>query len=262
MKTKILMIIVFITNFISAQDSISISSRDTIQNFYFDQTKQTHVIGFSPLSRKIEKINGLVFGVGHIDNRYVEKQAINGFNVEVNPAPAIGAFMTFIAVMYLPEVISANFGKKRMIKTQDTLAIKEDYLRIKNWDKSPHLKLNGLNISTGCFFTTTSMNGLNISLANKFQVFNGISVAPLGTISDIQTGMSIGLINANNNLNGLVLGVYNQSYKLNGLQIGMLNKVDSNQGLQIGFINHSRSKGFQLGVWNKNKKRSLPILNW
>ena len=204
----------------------------------------------------------MVFGVGHIDNRYVEKQAINGFNVEVNPAPAIGAFMTFIAVMYLPEVISANFGRKRMIKTQDTLAIKEDCLRIKNWDKSPHLKLNGLNFSTGCFFTTTSMNGLNISLANKFQVFNGISVAPLGTISDIQTGMSIGLINANNNLNGLVLGVYNQSYKLNGLQIGILNKVDSNQGLQIGFVNHSRSKGFQLGVWNKNKKRSLPILNW
>jgi hypothetical protein len=262
MKTKFLVFLVLLTNFILAQDSMSVSRQRMIPQYSFDQTKHRHVIGFSPMSRKIEKVNGMVFGVGHIDNRFVEKQTINGLNLEVNPAPAIGALMTFMAIMYLPEIIDKNVGKKRELKVKDTLYVKEDDLVIKNWYKTPYLKLNGLNISSGCFFTTTSMNGLNISFANKFKDFNGISITPLGTMSDNQNGISLGLINASNDLNGFVVGVYNQSFKLDGLQIGLVNRAGINHGLQIGLVNSSRTKGFQVGVWNKNAKRSLPILNW
>jgi hypothetical protein len=35
------------------------------------------------------------------------------------------------------------------------------------------------------------------------------------------------------------------------------------RGLQIGIFNASKhTKGVQLGIWNKNEKRKLPIINW
>lgn len=135
-------------------------------------------------------------------------------------------------------------------------------MKIKDWTTTPHLKLNGINLSTGCFFTTTSMNGLNISLGNKFNNFNGISLAPLGTLAGKQNGLSVGIINGNNQLSGATFGIYNQSQDLNGLHFGIINRAKRNDGLQVGVYNKSFSKGFQLGIWNVNSKRSLPLINW
>jgi hypothetical protein len=142
------------------------------------------------------------------------------------------------------------------------LKVTDEDFKIKNMSYSSDLKLNGLNISTGCFFTTTSMNGLNISAGNKFKYFNGLSVTVLGTIADHQNGLAIGVYNANNDLAGSTVGVYNQSYQLSGLHLGIFNQTRINRGLQIGVLNKSNSKGFQLGLWNVNNKRSMPFLNW
>ncbi len=119
-----------------------------------------------------------------------------------------------------------------------------------------------LALLTGCFFTATNMDGLNISLGNKFKNFNGLSIAPLGTISDKLNGVSIGIINANTNLKGATFGLYNQTYELKGFQFGIVNQVQNSSGIQIGIINKSYSRGLQLGIWNKNSNHSFPILNW
>lgn len=252
-----IMLLILTTKIIYAQDTILKQSRIRQNNFSIE--KRTHIFSVSPMSRKTEKINGLVLGFGHVDNKLVEKQTINGLNVEVNPAPIVGGFMAFMYVMYFPEIVS----KKRKITVSDTLyyAKKPDFI-IPDSDKTPYLKLNGINISSGCFFTNTTMNGLNVSFGNKFKNFNGLSITPLGIIADRQNGISVGLINANNDLNGIVVGAYNQSFKLYGLQIGLVNQTMTNHGLQIGVFNRSYSKGFQIGIWNKNAKRSFPILNW
>lgn len=269
MKTKILLLLILTSKLTFAQDTIAKAKADTaryvnpnrIEVFYWIKKKK-QVFAITPLSKRIEKVNGLALGFGHVDNRFAKGQTINGLNVEVNPAPIPAAFIAFLTIMYLPETIG-NIGKPKPKKVGDSLVyVKEDYLIIKNWDNISTLKVNGINISSGCFFTNTNMNGLNISFANKFKNFNGISIAALGTMSDKQIGFSLGLINANNDLNGFVVGLYNQSYKLDGLQVGLVNKAGTNHGLQVGLINSSRSKGFQIGVWNKNAKRSLPILNW
>ena len=263
MKAKFLLLFLLTTKFTFAQDTIV--QQDTVQHQIFTKVKRTHVFSITPMSRKTEKVNGLALGFGHIDNKFVDKQTINGLNVEVNPAPGVGAFIAFMGIMYLPEIISKNSNRKKGTKTLDSLdAGKKPDFRIPDWDKSktPALKLNGINISSGCFFVNTNMNGLNISAGNKFKNFNGLSIAPLGTIADRQNGISVGLINASNDLNGFVVGGYNQSVKLDGLQLGMVNQTMSNHGLQVGIFNRSYSKGFQIGVWNKNAKRSLPILNW
>jgi hypothetical protein len=257
MKTKMIILLILTAKIIYAQDTIVKQGRVWQNNFSTE--KQTHVFSVSPMSRKTEKVNGLVLGFGHVDNKLVEIQTINGLNVEVNPAPLVGGLMAFMYVMYLPEILS----KKRKITVTDTLHyVKKPDFFIKGWDKTPNLKLNGINISSGCFFTNTNMNGLNISFGNKFKNFNGLSIAPLGIIAERQSGISVGLINANNDLNGFVLGAYNQSFKLDGLQIGLINQTMNNHGLQIGVFNRSYSKGFQIGIWNKNAKRSFPFLNW
>lgn len=246
MKTKFLFLLVFVTNFISAQDTIPLRTFESIET-------HSQIFSLSPISKRVDKVNGLVFGVGHFENKKIQNQTINGLNVEVNPAPIAGTFIAFLTVIYLPDII-----KNKSWKSNDTIT----KLKIKNFDTEPSLKLNGVNISTGCFFTTTNMNGLNISLGNKIKNFNGISIAPLGTIANDYCGLSIGVINANNNLKGVSIGIYNQSYELNGLQFGTFNSVNKNRGIQIGVFNKSNSRGFQIGVWNKNTKHAFPLINW
>jgi hypothetical protein len=247
MKTSILVILSFVFGYSYGQNSVLIEN-DPVE-------LHSQIFSLSPMSKKVDKVNGFVFGVGHVENKNVEHQTINGLNMEANPAPVVGAFYAFMSLMYMDEIIKNN-------KKSDSIKNTEDYYRIKNMNHSPHLKLNGLNISTGCFFTTTSMNGLNVSAGNKFNNFNGLSVTILGTISDHQNGLSIGIYNANNNLAGSTVGIYNQSYQLSGLHLGIFNQTRINRGVQIGVLNKSNSKGFQLGLWNVNNKRSMPFLNW
>lgn len=240
MKTRILLAVLFFSIVGFAQDSLKVG------------VLHTQVFSLSPISKKVDKVNGLVFGVGHIDNKKIENQTINGLNVELNPAPIAGAFIGFLMIIHLPEIIKN--------RSKDSL-VQHDF-KIKNWDTKPNLKLNGVNLSTGCFFTSTTMNGLNISIGNKFKNFNGLSLAPLGTIADKQNGISVGCINANTNLNGAVFGLYNQTYQLKGLEFGLVNQVQNNKGIQIGIFNKSYSNGLQIGFWNKNKRRTLPLINW
>jgi len=230
--------------------SINCIGQDTITY------KPTHsqVFSLSPMSKKVGEINGLVFGAGHVENRKIESQTINGLNLEANPAPFAGALIAFIAIPYLPEILKNNSKKHDSITKHNFI--------IKNWNYTPNLKINGLNLSTGCFFTNTNMDGLNISLGNKFKNFNGLSIAPLGTIASKLNGMSSGIINANTDLKGVAFGLYNQTYQLKGFQFGIVNHVEKNKGIQLGVFNKSYSRGFQLGIWNKNSNRSFPILNW
>lgn len=241
---KILMLLMILSLKSFGQDSLAVKN---------DNLK-TQIFSLSPISKKVGRVNGLVFGIGHVDNKNINSQTINGLNVELNPAPVAGALIGFLILVHLPEFIEAHRRPKDSLNNID--------LKIKDWNTNLKLKVRGLNISSGCFFTTTDMDGLNISLANKFRNLNGISIAPIGTIADTQNGVCIGFVNANNTLNGLNCGIYNQSDSLNGVQIGVCNIVNINNGVQIGVFNKSYKRGLQIGIWNKNNKRSLPFINW
>src|SRR6218665_311898 len=231
MKTSILIFLSFVFGCSYVQNAVLVENYSVVLH--------SQIFSLSQMYKNVDKVNGLVFGVGHVENKRVASQTINGINAEVNPAPVAGAFIAFMSLVYLPEIIRNN-------KKSDSIKNTEDYYRIKNMNYAPHLKLNGLNVSSGCFFTTTSMNGLNISAGNKINDFNGLSLTVLGTIADHQNGLSIGIYNANNDLTGSTVGIYNQSYQLSGLHLGIFNQTRMNKGLQIGVLNKSNSKGFQL----------------
>lgn len=231
------------------QDTLKFSTIDSIQ-------RHQQIFSLSPISKKVDRVNGIVFGLGHIANKNVNQQTINGLNLETNPAPVAGVLTSFLIIMHAPDVIKAN-KRDKSIGVGD-----ERFMKINDWTSAPHLKLNGINLSTGCFFIATDMKGLNISLGNKFNTFSGISLSPLGTLAGKLNGFSAGIINGNNQLSGATVGIYNQSQDLNGLHFGIVNRAKKNDGLQVGVYNRSFSKGFQLGIWNINSKRSLPIINW
>ena len=62
----------------------------------------------------------------------------------------------------------------------------------------------------------------------------------------------------------LITGTQNQTGEFKGLEIsGLRNKSVKGRGMQVGLINVCRNfKGVQVGLWNVNSKRSLPLINW
>ncbi len=242
------MLFIFIMQSTIAQDTIQVSYVEPI-------TTQSQNFSLSPISKKVDKVNGLVFGLGHISNKNISKQTINGLNIEANPVPIVVLFATLLTIMHLDDVIKNN-------KVPDSIKGTEAHYKSEYFDSPPQLTLRGVNLSTGSFFTTTNMSGLNISLANMFNEFKGLSITALCTFADTHNGIAFGMINVNNTLKGSTIGFYNQSYELKGLHLGVINQTGNNKGLQIGVFNRSNSKGFQIGVWNVNNKRSIPFINW
>lgn len=71
MNSKFLLFLTLLSQSIFAQDTIPIPVVDSIQT-------HTQIFSLSPISKRVEKVNGLVFGVGHYDNKFIKKQTING----------------------------------------------------------------------------------------------------------------------------------------------------------------------------------------
>lgn len=213
------------------------------------EIKHTQIFSLSPISKKVDRVNGLVFGVGHYPNSKVGKQTINGLNVDVSP---IGLLVPF-GLFYLPELIKNN---NRIKINNDSI------VSFSNYKSNSVIQMNGINLSTGAFITSVSQNGLNISLMNKFYNYNGLTINALAIHANKLNGCSFALYNGFNTQNGFTFGIFNESNYLKGVQLGMYNYSTTNKGIQIGVLNMSKSKGFQFGLWNINAKRSLPIINW
>lgn len=235
MKKIFLMLLVFTFSKMVGQDSIRYETH-------------SQIFSLSPISKRVDKVNGLVIGVGHYNSRFIAKQTINGVNLEASPTALAIPFF----VLYIPEIIRKNKSN-----------IDKDSLQIIKFEKSnPLIQMNGLSVSSGCFTTSANVNGINISPFNKIHKMNGISVSGLGLQSDNLNGFSVGVYNGTNTLNGMTLGLFNETYTLKGMQVGFYNYSAVNSGIQIGVLNMSKSRGFQIGLWNINNKRSMPFINW
>lgn len=97
------------------------------------------------------------------------------------------------------------------------------------------------------------INGVNISLFGTINeaIINGVNLAGLNTVVDKMNGFSIS-------------GLNNFSYIMNGMTVALFrNRATKGKGVQIGLFNKCNDfRGFQIGIWNINGKRSLPFINW
>jgi hypothetical protein len=238
MRNLILTFLVFLGCFTNAQNNT------TSQTTY-----KTQIFSLSPIAKNVDKVNGLVVGVGHFDAYETSNKTINGINAEANPMALIIPFFVF----YIPTLFQQN---KTIIKREQQNTI-IDFSGDKRF-----VKVNGINVSSGCFFYEAYVNGINISSMNKINTLNGFNYTVLGVQANKMNGFSVSLYNGFNNLKGISFGGFNEAYHMKGLQIGIYNFAVQQQGLQIGVFNFSKGKGLQIGLWNINNKRSLPFINW
>jgi len=143
------------------------------------------------------------------------------------------------------------------------------------------LAINGVNLNADVltvFFTiyavlsirsTSSLINMpdTISRSNIRDTVTGLSLSGGGLAGDTQMkGVSInGLTCAVIEAKGLVItGTQNITDAFKGVEIcGLRNKAIQGRGVQIGLLNICKHlKGIQLGLWNVNSKRKLPIINW
>jgi hypothetical protein len=96
---------------------------------------------------------------------------------------------------------------------------------------------------------------------------NGFYVSAGGCLAEAEIkGFYIGgAMTIVNSLSGFIItGVHTRTYAFKGLCISALrNQAKVGRGVQIALFNSSMNfKGIQIGLWNKNQKRSLPFINW
>ena len=106
----------------------------------------------------------------------------------------------------------------------------------------------------------------NVRGRNKIKI-KGLNISPGGDSGAIMIqGFSIaGIGQALYESNGLMVsGLFNRIYSFRGVNIaGLRNASSKGRGIQIGVSNYCKDfKGIQIGLWNRNGKRTLPFINW
>jgi hypothetical protein len=140
--------------------------------------------------------------------------------------------------------------------------------------------VNGININA-------DMGSMFITMFSAFHFFDAANVKVLsdtlstdGKISINGLGISGGGIMYGKKLNGLfvnggicesntangifISGGFNHFQSVKGISVGGIrNTAVKCTGLQIGLINSCKYlKGLQIGFWNVNSKRKMPLINW
>ena len=201
-------------------------------NFRNDSIK---IFSLSPISRRVNKVNGFALGAGHFENQNITLQVINGLNIEVSP---ISLALLSVSINVPFESLFVGINDNAI----SNVAFFDDKIKT-------YIKINGLNVSSGGFMGGAEVRGINISIFSGMNKMNGFSVGGILNTKSF-SGVSIsGLANLSDNGNGVQVGISNVSRRHNGIQIGLFN-------------NSKELRGVQFGLWNTNGRRKLPFFNW
>jgi hypothetical protein len=225
-----------------AVDSSVVLDRKQIKLNYFKWKSDNNlrndsikIFSLSPISKRVNKVNGFALGAGHFENQNITLQVINGLNIEASP----------ISLALISFAINVPF-ESLFVGINDNVISNVAFFDDKI---ETYIKINGLNVSSGGFMGGAEVRGINISIFSGMNLMNGFSVG--------------GILNTKT-FNGVsISGLANLSDFGNGVQIGISNVSRRHNGLQIGLFNNSKElRGMQFGLWNKNAKRRLPLFNW
>ncbi|SDJ36558.1 LA_2272 family surface repeat-containing protein [Chryseobacterium jejuense] len=134
----------------------------------------------------------------------------------------LGVFFPVLLFFNLPDAISKG-------------SLNDDYEVV---PENKMTKINGVQLSL-INMEPTVTNGLEINVSsniNTYAITNGVAVSPL----------------------------YNLHHEIKGVSVAPFANVGQKcRGLQIGLYNSCKDfRGIQIGAWNENGKRRLPLINW
>lgn len=138
------------------------------------------------------------------------------------------------------------------------------------------LGFNGLGIFFPVLFLVniTSIDNWGINdigsdpLPDKMNKINGMQLSIVNMEPTVTNGLELSLssnISAPSVTNGVALSpLYNFHHTTKGVAISPLANVSQKcRGVQVALINVCKdSRGIQIGFWNENEKRKLPLINW
>ena len=193
MKTKLLLIFIFSSLFLFAQDSIK-------------YTEEARLIAFTPL-HKIDKVNGIAIGIGmdEIIRNNVSKKTINGLNIDIN-------LIGFLLFCFYDTAKIVNSGD---VLQQNGINISlAGFLR-----NNSH---NGINVSL--YNYGNKMNGVSVAvIGNVVEEINGVYIGGMSNYAEKGRGVTIGVFNEVKEFKGLQIGIRNKSDNMKGIQIGLWN---------------------------------------
>jgi hypothetical protein len=126
-------------------------------------------------------------------------------------------------------------------------------------------RINGMSISGTGTICNCKINGMSFGMIGQVVTkINGISVVMMLNLVVEHNGLQLGGINSATKMNGVQVGLFSSAAEeATGIQISATNSVKKGRGLQIGLFNTARHfKGIQLGLYNKNQRRTTPFINW
>lgn len=254
MKTKVLIIALLLIMNVNAQD-----------DFKIDKAKRKIYFPIGLFNKENSDIYGFSFGLGSNVDSGSKEDFVRSNGVRLEPISDALLIATLIlgpkGIDYPVSIGEINSFNQRC----------------------PNEIINGVNLSVGTN-SFVNINGFTISaISQSLKNSNGISIAGLGsgsfrnngiqiagggTSSVYSNGIIISYINASVHTgNGVQISSFNDYVNFTGLQVGLVNDIDgiseNFSGLQIGLYNCAKKlKGVQLGLINKNEKRTLPLINW
>ncbi len=212
-----------------------------------------------------------VYGVGirywNVSDNPCDKLIISGAYLDINP------FSNFLGVMGVgmgasmlgAGLITAPF-RYLFYSDDSSKTIPTDSTRNRNQPPiTSDVYINGLAIS-GIAIAPYNYNGVRINLLGPAKNGYGLSITGLIGIYENMKGLSVsGFYNSFKSMDGLSFsGIVNYSERGRWISIsGIINESERFTGLQIAIFNKcTELEGIQIGLWNTNGKRSLPIINW
>lgn len=202
-------------NNIAADSSVILDGKEIKLNYFRWKSDNNlrndsiKIFSLSPISKRVNKVNGFALGAGHFENQNITLQVINGLNIEASPISlALISFSINVPFESLFVGINDNIISN--------VAFFDDKIET-------YIKINGLNVSSGGFMGGAELRGVNISIFSGMNVMNGFSVGGILNTKSFN-GLSVsGLANLSDFGNGIQIGLFNNSKELRGMQFGLWN---------------------------------------
>lgn len=193
-----------------------------------------------------------------------------------------------VCIINAQDSLNANLDKPKFIAFSPSKATKNvNGMLIKYYDEIDQdiqpKKVNGVGLGfngLGIFFPVlflvniTSIDNWGINdigsepLPDKMNTINGMQLSIVNMEPTVTNGLELSLssnISAPSVINGVAISpLYNFHHTTKGVAVSTFANVSQKcRGIQVALINVCKdSKGIQIGFWNENGKRKMPLINW
>ncbi|MBP1167502.1 hypothetical protein JOE44_004386 [Chryseobacterium sp. PvR013] len=198
----------------------------------------------------------------------------------------LAAVLLFSSLMYASDSVKADSLKPRLIAASPSKNVKNvNGILFKYYDEEDHFKpkkVNGLGMGfnvMGIFLPPLMLftlqpdhwnlnNDYVILRCEKMNTINGLQLSLINMEPTVTNGLEINIssnVNTYAVTNGMsVSPFFNLHHEMKGVSVAPLANIGQKcRGIQIGLYNKCKDfRGIQIGGWNENGRRKLPLINW